>query len=190
MPGEPWDGFASAGDQFGVVGVAHDDVLNVREAPDAGSTIVTTLDPTEMGVEATGEARELPSSFWYQVDTGSGVGWVNARFVLFIGGTDDATAEYIATGSPTSAETMVELADAVADAFILDDDVGPRVTQTVAPSVGDLAEITYDVIGLGDDAVGGFRLHIFAVPDGEGFELKSIERTVLCTRGTAGELCA
>jgi len=189
LPGEPWDGFASAGDLFGVVGVAHDDVLNVREAPDAGSTIIETLDPTEMGVEATGEGRLLPSTIWYQVDTDSGVGWVNARFVAFIGGTDDATAEYIATGSPTNAETMVELADAVADAFIFDPDVGTTVTQTVAPSVGDLAEITYDIIGLGDDAVGGFRLHIFATPVGEGFELKSIERTLLCSRGTAGELC-
>ncbi len=191
IPGEPWDGFAAEGDMFGVVGVAHDDVLNVRALPDAGSEIVTTLEPLATGVEATGEGRLLPSSIWYEVKTGAGTGWINAQFVAFIGGTDDATAEFMDSGAPTSAETMVQLADQVADAFVLDDDVGTRIVQSVAPTVGDLGEITYDVIGLGDDAVGGYRLHIFGAPTegGEGFEVKTIERTYLCSRGTDGELC-
>ncbi|MDH3293960.1 MAG: SH3 domain-containing protein [Acidimicrobiia bacterium] len=191
LPGESWDGFAAAGDLFGVVGVAHDDVLNVRAIPDASADIITALAPTATGIVATGEGRLLPSSIWYQVDTDAGLGWVNARYVAFIAGTDDATAEYLATGSPGGAETMVELADMIADAFILDDSDGTEVVQTVAPTVGDLGEITYDIIGLGDDAVAGFRLHILATPSDslEGFDLTSIERTYLCSRGTDGEVC-
>ena len=66
-----------------------------------------------------------------------------------------------------------------------------RIVMSVAPTVGDLGEVTYDVVGIGDDAVRGFRLHVFATPDegGEGFVLKSVEQTVLCGRGLSGVLC-
>ncbi len=190
LPGEEWDGFAAAGDEFAVMGVAHDDELNVRELPDASSTIVTSVGPTDTGLVATGRARLLPQSIWYEIDVDGDVGWVNAAFVGFMGGTDDATAEYLADGSQGGAETMVDLARAVSAAFASTEPES-RIVQSVAPTVGDLGEITYDVIGLGDDSVAGFRLHIFATPDdnGETFSLKSIERTVFCSRGSDGELC-
>jgi hypothetical protein len=61
---------------------------------------------------------------------------------------------------------------------------------TVEPAVGDLGEVTYDVIGLGDDAVFGFRLHVFGQPGAGGdFSLKSVERTILCGRGVSDGLC-
>lgn len=190
LPGEAWDGFAAAGDEFAVMGVAHDDELNVRSLPDASSDILTSVGPTEAGLIATGRARLLPESIWYEVDVDGTVGWVNAAFVGFMGGTDDATSEYLAIGSQGGAETMVELARAVSAAFASEEPES-RIVQSVAPTVGDLGEITYDVIGLGDDAIAGFRLHIFGTPDdnGETFSLRSIERTVFCSRGTDGELC-
>ena len=57
---------------------------------------------------------------------------------------------------------------------------------------GDPGEVTFDIVGLGDDSVGGYRLHIFANPaeEGDGFVLKSVERTTLCSRGVTGELCS
>lgn len=68
---------------------------------------------------------------------------------------------------------------------------GPRLVQSVAAAVGDLGEITYDVVGLQDDSVSGYRLHVFGTtsPSGEGFILKSVEDTTFCSRGTAGDLC-
>jgi hypothetical protein len=61
---------------------------------------------------------------------------------------------------------------------------------SVAPTVGDLGEVTYDVIGLGDDAVYGYRLHVFGEPVTDGFSLRTVERTYLCSRGVdADELC-
>jgi hypothetical protein len=65
------------------------------------------------------------------------------------------------------------------------------ITMSVAPTVGDLGEVTFDVIGIQDDAVRGFRVHVFATPDegGEGFVLKSVEQTLLCGRGVSGGLC-
>ncbi|MDH4280618.1 MAG: SH3 domain-containing protein [Acidimicrobiia bacterium] len=190
LPGEDWDGFASAGDEFAVMGVVHDDELNVRSLPDASSDIITSVGPTETGLIATGRARMLPDSIWYEVDVDGAVGWVNAAFVGFMGGTDDATSEYVAAGSQGEAGTMVDLGRAVAAAFASEEPES-RIVQSIAPTVGDLGEITYDVIGLGDDSVAGMRLHIFATPDTERetFSLKSIERTVFCSRGTDGELC-
>ena len=59
----------------------------------------------------------------------------------------------------------------------------------VPPTVGDLGEVTFDVVGLLDDAQLGWRLHILATPDegGEGFGLKSVEATAFCGRGVTDE---
>ncbi len=190
LAGEPWDGFADEGDLLGVFGVAADDVLNVRVAPGTDQEIVATAPPTADDLEATGRARMLPNSFWYEITVDGETGWASVMFTGFIGGTDDATAEFLDGRDPIQAETMTDLGTEVADGFASDDPPS-RIEQSVAPTVGDLGEVTYDVVGIGDDAIAGFRLHVFGAPSesGEGFVLKSIERTVFCSRGLAGELC-
>ena len=66
--------------------------------------------------------------------------------------------------------------------------------------VGDLGEVTYDVVGLPDDATYGARLHVFGTPASNlpgsalkranRFSLKTVESTSLCRRGvTADGLC-
>lgn len=190
LAGEDFDGFPVEGDVLSVVGVAHDDELNVRAGPGTDQGIVAFAAPEDDDVVATGRARLLPSSIWYEVEVDSQVGWVGSAFVAFRGGTDDATAEFLDGGAAPSYETMVDMAEAVAADFGSDDPPS-RIVQVVAPEVGDVAEITYDVIDIADDAVLGFRLHIFATEDesGESFTLRNIERTTFCTRGLAGELC-
>ena len=67
-----------------------------------------------------------------------------------------------------------------------------RIRVARPPSVRDLGDVTYDVIGLGDDALFGLRLRVFGTPDesGESFTLKTVESTALCGRGvTADGLC-
>ena len=67
-----------------------------------------------------------------------------------------------------------------------------RIRMSAAPTTGDVHEVTYDVVDLGDDALFGVRVHVFYVPteDGESFVLKSVERTLLCGRGlSAGGIC-
>lgn len=195
LPGEPWDGFTDAGDVLAVLGVAHDDVLNVREIPGNDGEIIATLEPTANDLVATGEARMLSQSLWYEVTVdGSGgpvTGWVSVSFVAFEGATDDATAEFLDGGPIPEAETMQDLGELVAAGFASTDPASD-IVQSVAPTVGDLGEVTYDVVGLGDDAGAGYRLHVFGTPTegGEGFALKSIERTSYCLRGVVGELCA
>lgn len=191
--GVPYDGPGPrVGDHVGVVGVAFDDSLNVRTGPGVGYEIVATLPPMETDIGVTGGTRLFPSSLWYEIEADGLVGWVNASYIAILGATDDATSEVVAIhGSIPSAETMLALGAIVASHFV-GEDSGSRVVVTVAPSVGSLGEITYDVVGLADDSISGFRLHVFGQQDhGVGpFSLHSVERTSLCWRGVTDDgLC-
>ena len=189
LPGEPIDFGPRAGDELAAIGVAHDDVLNVRAAPGTDAAIVAELVPTATGITATGRARSLPESIWYEVEVDGVTGWVSSAFVGFLGLIDDATAEVIsALGETPGAETMLDLGLVVAEAMA-SDDPPPRIVMSVAPTVGDLGEVTYDVVGLGDDALGGLRLHVFGDPAGgsEGFVMSNVERTFICSRGVTDD---
>lgn len=189
LPGEPIDIGPAAGDEVAVVGVAHDDVLNLRAAPGTDSEVLAELAPTATGLIATGRARSLPESIWFEVAVEDVTGWVSSAFVGYLGLTDDATAELIeALGETPEAETMLDLGLIVAEAMSSDEPPS-RIVMSVAPVVGDLGEVTYDVVGFGDDALGGVRLHIFGDPaeGGEGFVLSNVERTYICSRGVTDD---
>ena len=189
IPGEPFEIYPPEGAVLGVVGVAHDDVLNVRELPGL-TTIVTTLNPLNEDVVSAGEGRKLPTSIWWKVVANGKTGWVNALHLAYLGGVDDLTSAVVNRyGSYPTAPTIAELGMIAAKTLASDDDPTSSIVMTVAPSVGDLGEVTYDLIGLGDDSVAGHRLHVFGTPGDAGFTLKSIEATVLCYRGVSGGIC-
>lgn len=191
LPGEPIEIGPQAGDLLAVIGVAHDDVLNVRAAPGTDQRVIEALDPLAVDVIALGNTRALPRSMWIEIEADGVIGWANASFFGYIGQTIDATAAIVdVLGEMPWAPTMEDLGMVVAGSLVAD---GPPsgIIMSVAPTFGDLAEVTFDVIGIQDDSVRGFRVHVFATPDegGEGFVLKSVEQTVLCGRGLSGELC-
>lgn len=191
LAGEPIELFAREGDVLGVVGVAHDDVLNVRAGPGTDQPVVATLDPLADDVIATGRARQLPRSLWYEVDVDGVTGWASIAFLAYIGDTFDSTDEAIATlGTGPIAETMVDVGRIVAETFASADPVS-EITMTAPPTGSDTAEVTYDVIGLGDDSVLGFRVRVLAEVDegGEAFRLTRVESTLLCARGLSEGIC-
>jgi hypothetical protein len=193
LPGEAFDIGPAAGDVVAVVGVAHDDVLNVRELPGTEYAIVTTLNPLADDVVATGRHRLLTSSIWNEVTASGVTGWVNSRYLGYLGGVDDLTSFVVTQlGGIPEAETMLDLGTMVAESFDPGEG-GFGSEMVVTPTVGDLGEVTFDVVGLLDDAQLGYRLHIFGQPTdgGEGFSLMSVEATALCGRGVTAEgLCA
>lgn len=192
LPGEPIEIGPSAGDVLLVAGVRYDDVLNVREIPGLGGSIIDTLDPLAMGIVAQGNSRLLPTSIWYEIDTGAAVGWASGRFLYFGGFTDDITAAVVADlGETPTGSTVDEIAAVVALTRASEEPESDITIASAATTSGDLREIIVDVIGLGDDALGGERLHLFVEPlDGGGFTLKTVERTLLCLRGaTEDGLC-
>ena len=201
LPGTVFDLTPPPDTVLSVIGVAHDDVLNVRRAPGTDQPIVARLDNLADDLVASGRARALTRSLWWEVTTADGtVGWVNARFTARMGPTFDQTATIVdLIGSIPTAETMLDLgviaANSVNFAAHNDPEVPLRVVLVVPPLVGDLGEVTYDVIGLGGDTTVAARLHVFGQPtdSGEGFSLTSVEATEMCdpVRGMSppGEPC-
>lgn len=188
IPGEPFDIFPPAGAVLGVIGVAHDDVLNVRALPGV-TTIVTTLAPLDDDVVSAGEGWKLPTTIWWKVTANGETGWVNSSYLAYLGGVGDLTSQVVnALGGYPAATTMEGLGQKVAEA-LASTDPASTIVMSSAPSGGDVPEVIYDVVGLGDDAQRGWRLHVFAAVDGGVFSLKSVEATALCGRGLAGELC-
>lgn len=189
LPGEPVDIGPGVGDVVAVVGISYDDVLTVSAAPGPDQDIVATLDPLADDVLALGDSRLLADSIWYRVSVNGTSGWVNGSFVQYLGQVDDVTSSVIAeVGSTPREATMPELGLVVAEQ-LASTDPPSQITMTTEASVGDLGEVTYDVVGLGDDSIGGLRLHVFGTPDGSSFVLKSVEQTSLCQRGVADGLC-
>lgn len=193
LPGEPIDFGPAAGDTIAVVGVRYDDALNLRAAPGADQAILAGLAPTYDNMIARGNTRMLPASFWYEVEADGTVGWVSARFVAYLGAVDDYTSRIVADlGAIPSAETMLDLADIVAGSLESRGEPESRITVTVAPTVGDLGEVTIDIIGFGDDSLFGLRVVVFGQPDesGDGFSLMAAEAMALCGRGVTDDgLC-
>jgi len=189
LPGRPIDGAVAAGARLAVMGVAHNDALNIRRAPGIDQRILTRAGSTAFPLVATGRARALSRSIWYEVTVHGVTGWASARYLAYVGDTTDLTAALVGSGPYPSASSMVELGRLVARHH-LPEEPGSRVVMTVAPTYGDLAEVTFDVVGLADDSVAGLRLHIFATKKaGGGWTLRSIEASSFCARGGSGGVC-
>lgn len=62
----------------GVSGVAADDVLNIRRAPDPGSEIIGSFQPDEAGIEV---MFTDPSGRWARVNAGERAGWTSLGFL-------------------------------------------------------------------------------------------------------------
>jgi hypothetical protein len=192
VPGEPVDLGPRAGDVLAVVGIAHDEVLRLRASPGEDGELLTTIGPTQSGLIAQGQTRSVPGALWILVDRGGSLGWVNLRDVAYIGDTFDATAERLsAIAERPFARTMTELGRIVTESMRSPEaEPIPRIVVVVDETVGDLGEVTFDLIGLSDDSLRGYRVHVFGEPVSDGFVLRNVEVTNLCARGVGEErLC-
>ena len=190
LAGKPIDFGPTEGDVLMVAGVRHDDVLNLRSAPGANQPIKAEIPPTFDELVAEGSTRELPSSFWIQVDYDGTVGWVHMSYIGYWGDTTDDTSRIIRDlGETPVEESMTNLGDLIADQYAAAEGPESDIVQVTPVVKGDLAEVTYDVIGLGDDAVRGVRIHVFAEEGPNGFSLKSVEATTICGRGVDDGTC-
>ena len=210
LPGEPSDFGPSEGAALVVVGVDHDDVLNVRDVP-AGEIIATlgllnpylgllevreapsgeilaSPDSWADAILATGRSRALPTTTWYELRVAGLTGWSSAAYLAQLGATDDVTAHITEIlGERPQADTMLDLGFTVAQTMASDEPPS-LIVVSVTPFVFEaIGEITIDVINIGDDSVLGFRLGIFAdagedwMSENPGpFTLRAVSSTVLC----------
>lgn len=194
LPGERIEIFPYEDAELAVVGVEADDTLNVRSGPSVDFEVVAELDPLAEGMNATGHNRSLDDGFWAEIDVDGTVGWANVKYLAQLGRVDDITTEVVdRAGERPRTDTMLQLGQLVADQRTSDQAPQTEVTVVDGPTVdGDLGEITVDLLGFGDDAVGGERLHIFGEEGegGESFVLRTVERTLFCIRGVTDDgLC-
>lgn len=202
LPGEPFDIGPPAGSQVDVVGVRYGDVLNFRVSPDPRAAIVDTVAPlaTSPAVVSSGGGRLFTRSAWWEVTVGGEEAWANAAFLGMLGRTDDVFDEIEAVLPSTEAPTVEELGEAIGETRA--SGPVPRV-ELVTPVEGlDAAgaEVTIDVIGLGDDALKGERLRLTldllfddadaADPEIVGYRLVGAMQTLICWRGVSDGLCA
>lgn len=195
VPGEPLFFGTAAGTVLGIVGVEIDDTLNFRTQPAASAEIVAsilTLDDSHT-ISSRGDSWLTATSVWWHLTVDGEEAWANQKYLAAIGLTDDITSEL----TLISADTIRELGMIIAESRASIDPASTIVVVDESPGdASSLAEITIDVIGLGDDALKGERLHIFAnvtyEDDGDtvaSVDLKSVERTLLCSRGVSEGLC-
>ncbi|MEP7764771.1 hypothetical protein [Sanguibacter sp. 25GB23B1] len=190
LPGDAWDSGPTAGDELSVVGVAADDVLNVRTGPGVGFPVVEELEPLG-SAEATGRGRLVDGGVWVEVTGAEATGWAYVRYLAYLGDVTDVTSELRGLGALPSGTDLADLARAVADlrSAGASGEVRPQVVVVDGPHLGDLGEVTVDVTGMADDSVLGVRLHVFAQPEGSTFFVRTVEQTVLCARGVDAGLC-
>lgn len=187
LPGEPFGLAPEEGAVLAVVGVAADDVLNVRAGPGVEFAVVAGLAPTAAEAVATGRARQLDlGAVWVEVRAGDVTGWASFRYLAYLGTVDDVTSRL--PQLPTGGD-LVALAEQVARQRHPGPEGAPTVTVVDGPHVGDLGEVTVDVLGLLDDSVLGERLHVFAHPHDGVFTVRTVEVTTLCARGLSDGLC-
>jgi hypothetical protein len=77
---------------YAVVGVASNDVLNVREKPEVGSKKVYSYSPAVKSIHATGQHVDKGGTPWLEVSFDGGTGWVNRLFLTEVhagGGCND-----------------------------------------------------------------------------------------------------
>jgi hypothetical protein len=187
LPGEVWESGPAEGDELAVVGVQADDLLDLRAGPGVDFPALGELEPLGSG-EATGRNRMVDDTAWVELTGAGTTGWVNLRYLAYLGDVTDITSEL---GELPDGTDLEELGRAVAEQRQgdLPDDVVPEVVVVDGPHLGDLGEVTVDVIGFADDSVLGSRLHVFAQLDGTTFSVRSVEQTLLCARGVSDGVC-
>lgn len=210
LRGDPIDFGPSEGDMLSVVGVDHDDVLNVRDAPFgeiiatltnqvsgdrddrvivreiSSNEIVAVLDVA--GIIAVGNTRALPTTVWHEVRAGSVNGWASGAYLSPLGSTHDVTQRVVEAISETpEAATLTDIGQAIAYLFASDGEVQSRITISSEPVVDEnFGELTMDVVGLADDSLRGYRLFITvhaAQNNGYGtgpYTLLNVRATTLC----------
>ena len=69
-------------DEYAVVLVAQEDVLNIRSRPGVENAVVGTLEPNAIGITRTGQSSTVDGDLWVEIQNpGSETGWVNADFL-------------------------------------------------------------------------------------------------------------
>ena len=173
-----------------VIGVRHDDTLNVRDAPngeivarlqpvfsDARQPFIRVLDPhgtgllTETsldGVIAAGRTERLSRSVWHQVEIGGVTGWASDAYLAELGEPDEERGLQVQAvlDSVLPAETYDRLERRVLAALTeLDTDAKPVIVGQVSPVEG-VGGLIVDLL-VDSGPVRGYRVEVWVRAAGD-----------------------
>lgn len=193
LPGADTELGPAAGDRLIPVGVAHDDVLHVRDAPGADSGAVGQLQPVDTGITATGHNRQLDdSSVWAEIEVPDEqiIGWSSTEYLGYIGDAVDITADF---PDGWTGESVWQLAEQVIAARYEDHEDYEDLSFVLiadAVEVPGASDALIDVLEFADHAVRGDRVSVRGTATDEGYLLERVAVTPLCWRGVSQGLCS
>ncbi|HEX2880670.1 MAG TPA: SH3 domain-containing protein [Polyangiaceae bacterium] len=178
---------------MGVVRVAQDDTLNLRENPALDAPIVSKLAPDAVGIELTRQVCFLGATPWYQVRAQGKTGWVNSRYLGRVTKPRDVTSEYREHAGEGLAATPSDLVKRITTAMTTPPQTeGKYEVETVDVQVrGKVAtSVLYACCEL-DDSVAGEQTLVTMQNRGAGWTVENAQARHLCYRGlnSDGTLC-
>ena len=178
LPGNEVPSIFEAGDVLGVIGVESEPSPRLLSFPGQSGEPVFEVSPLEDDLEALGRAWEIDGVAWEWLLVQGHEGYLPGSWLGFIGEPEDVTSQFAALTSDSVARLGEEIASEI------------EATKTVLVAQVSPLEVVYDVVGLGDDSIAGYRIRVTAREVTGGFAPESVERSALCTRGlTATGVC-
>jgi hypothetical protein len=139
--------------------------------PDGLGDVERELEPLDTGLEALGRAWEVDGVLWELMLFDEREGYFPRSMLAFIGEPEDVTERFTGVSSSSMEELGAEIAGEI------------EATATILVALPGALEVVYDVVGLEDDAVAGYRIRVVAVESSSGYAPELVERTPLCARG-------
>lgn len=170
LPGAETESTFRPGDLVGVIGAADDVTHWLVDFPGVDG-VAREVQPTDTGIEALGVAWQVDDVLWERLSIAGREGFFPRSMLAFIGEPEDVTDLYATLISESVEDLGVEIAGEI------------EATEIVLVAEPSSLEVVYDVIGLGDDSVEGYRVRVMAREVGAGFTAELVERIPLCRRG-------
>lgn len=170
LPGAEAESTLEPGDLLAVVGASEGVTHWLVAFPD-GLDVERELDPLDTGLEALGHAWEVDGVLWELMLFEEREGYFPRSMLAFIGEPDDVTELYADINLGSVEELGAEIAGEI------------EATEMILVALPGALELIYDVIGMEDDSVAGYRVRVVAVEESGGFAPELVERTPLCSRG-------
>jgi hypothetical protein len=178
FPGNEVSSIFEPGDVLGVIGVESGSSLRLLSFPGQSGEPVFEVSPLEEDLESLGRAWEIEDVAWEWLLVQGHEGYLPRSWLGFIGQPEDVTSQF----APLTSDSLARLGEEIASEI--------EATKTVLVAQASPLEVVYDVVGLGDDSIAGYRIRVTAREVTGGFAPESVVRSPLCTRGlTATGVC-
>lgn len=178
LPGNEVPSIFEPGDVLGVIGVESGSSPRLLSFPGQTGEPVLEVNPIEDDLEALGRAWEIDDVAWEWLLVQGHEGYLPRSWLGFIGEPEDVTSQFAQLTSDSVARLGEEIASEI------------EAANTVLVAQPSPLEVVYDVLGLGDDSIAGYRIRVAAREATVGFAPESVQRSPLCTRGlTATGVC-